>query len=86
MGCFQRKSNVDLDLKGYHLYLSDGTEVEDEDYFAILPNQSLLVVSPNSDWKSTSIGHNLHAGTLLFCEMFKLLDLFCEQKQNNLDM
>ena len=33
------------ELKGYHIFLEDGTEVDDNDYFNILPSQSLLIIS-----------------------------------------
>ena len=35
-------------LKGYHIFLEDGTEVEDNDYFNNLPSQTLLIVSESS--------------------------------------
>ena len=33
------------ELKGYHIFLDDGTEVDDEEYFQILSPQCLLIVS-----------------------------------------
>ena len=32
-------------MEGYHIFLEDGTEVEDEEYFSSIPSQSLLIVS-----------------------------------------
>ena len=46
--CFGVKSSkkkVNHKLDGYHIFLGDGTEVEDEEYFQMLPAQSVLIVS-----------------------------------------
>ena len=44
--CLQVSSSAwNKELTGYHLLLDDGTEVDDEEYFQILPPQCLLIVS-----------------------------------------
>ena len=39
--------------KGYHIFLEDGTEVDNNDYFNILPSQSLLIISEQSKLSTT---------------------------------
>ena len=56
-GCFQFKSSKKTsndELEGYRIFLQDGTEVEDEEYFLSIPSQSLLIVSdtPNLVYSS----------------------------------
>ena len=47
--CLQSLTNrSDEELRGYHIFLEDGTEVDDEDYFQMLQPQSLLIVSEQS--------------------------------------
>ena len=47
--CLQTSTNKrNEELKGYHIFLEDGTEVDDNDYFNILPSQSLLIISEQS--------------------------------------